>query len=236
MSNAKVKIRGRKPRTAERGPGGLRVGPGVNLTEEQLLEGARQYTDWHWGIEADQVVDWDDSDMPETLIECGRLVRLQLRLPRAVDGRLPKHPRYDRDTMVEFSQRVSPKCHIAFDPDHKYQRLYLLLPEEVRRTLVTRFWTQNRFEPMPLDQVAQMAGGHHQGGYPAVEVKPVGILTAFVYWTHKKGDELPGQSHSYYLHRAGEVSGIHPIICCDEQGRLWLAGSNSTSPTPGVTD
>ena len=210
-------------------PQEFQVGPGVDLDEAGLQKGRQAYKGWHWGIDARQVVDWDDADYPETLVECGRLVRLQIRLPRA-EGK-KRHPRHERDTMIELSQKMSANSHIAYDPSDKYQRLYLLIPEEAREAIRQRFWDDNSFAPMALTQVAQVAGGHHQGGYPNLDVKPIGIATVVVYWTNKQGDGF-----SYYAHQFGEVSGRHPILCCDEQGRLWLAGSSTTAPTPGITD
>jgi hypothetical protein len=67
-------------------------------------------------------------------------------------------------------------------------------------------------------------------------VKPIGILTGLVYYTHKKGDENPGNPRSYYIHKMGEMSKFYPILAGDAQGRLWLAGGNYSCPSPGITD
>jgi hypothetical protein len=53
------------------------VDPKLNLSPEELQRGAQAFEDWHWGIGAHKVVDWDDNDMPPMLIECGRLIRLR---------------------------------------------------------------------------------------------------------------------------------------------------------------
>ena len=64
-----------------------------------------------------------------------------------------------------------------------------------------------------------------------MKVKPVGVLTALVYFTHKQGD-----GPSYYIHQMGELSHHLPILAFDRHGRPWLAGGNYTCPTPGITD
>lgn len=135
--------------------------------------------------------------------------------------------------MIEFSRSVSEGSHIAYDPDHPYERLYLLVPPGAQQTLSKRFWYENNFHPMNLNEIAMVAGGRHgrRQDYPDIMVKPVGVLTAVVYFTHKKGD-----GPSYYIHKVGELSGKFPFLCCDQIGRLWLAGGNYTSPSPGITD
>lgn len=211
-------------------PATVPVSPTLRLNETELRQGADQFNDWHWGLQPLRVVDWNDPDMPAMLIECGRLVRLHVRAPR---GNARRHPRQHRDAMIEFSARVSANSHLAYDPEHPYERLYLLVDSAALSTLRDRFWKDNTFKPMNLNQLAQLAGGRHStmADYPHIQVKPIGILTAVVYQTTKKGDGL-----SYYIHKVGEISAIHPILAVDEQGRLWLAGGNTTSPPPGVTD
>jgi len=140
--------------------------------------------------------------------------------------------------MIELSRSVSANSHIAFDPDHPYQRLYLLIPAKARETLKAQFWAKNNISPMLLGQAAELAGGRHgkMKDYPSVLVKPFGVCTACVYFTHKEGDENPNDPRSYYIHQMGELTKYFPLLCCDHQGRLWFAGGNYTSPTPGITD
>lgn len=203
------------------------VDPKVNLSPEELQRGAQAFEDWHWGIGAHKVVDWDDNDMPPMLIECGRLIRLHVRAPRA-----DRHPRRDRDAWIEFSREISSGSHIAYDPDHPHERLYLLVHPKAMKAIQQRFWRQNPALPMALNRLALMAGGRHaRTDYPEVVVKPIGVLTAVVYATNKKGD-----GPSYYIHQMGELSHHFPILAVDQTGRLWIAGGNYTSPTPGITD
>jgi hypothetical protein len=133
--------------------------------------------------------------------------------------------------MIEFSREVSAGSHIAFDPNHPYERLYLLINPRVLPALRRRFWDENPSPAMPLGQLAALAGGRHGRGddYLRIYVKPVGILTAIVYSTDKKRDGL-----SYYIHHMGEISHHYPVLAVDQTGRLWLAGGDYTSPNEGI--
>ena len=209
--------------------GDLPVDPSLGLGPQSVEKGAKAYKDWHWGLDPVRVKDWNDPDMPDMLIECGRLIRIHVAAPQAGTRR---HPRRNRDTMIEFSRSISSGAHIAFDPDHPHERLYLLVPPRARHVLRERFWEQNTAPAMNLNQAAAIAGGRHaKNDYPQIQVKPIGVMTAVVYFTDKKGD-----GKSYYIHKMGEVSHHYPILCVDASGRLWIAGGNYTSPTPGITD
>lgn len=188
---------------------------------------AKKYTDWHWGTNPAQVIDWDDPDLPENMIECGRLVRVHFRAPASVN------PRRERDTMVEFARPVARRSHVVYDPSHPSERLYLLVSPAATGRLAERFYDQNTAPEVPLGQLALMVGGRHGkvDDYPNVMVKPIGVMTALVYHTHKKDD-----GPSYYIHKMGEESSHYPVLACDNQGRLWIAGGNYTCPTPGITD
>ena len=214
----------------------LAVDPTVTLVPKEISEGQKRYNDWHWGIDASRVIDWNDKDYPRMLIECGRLIRLHVRCPEEAGS--PRHPLRRRDAMIELSQSASRNSHIAFDPEHADERLYLLVDPKASRTIARRFWDENEARPIPLGRLAMIAGGRHgkKNDYPNVVVKPIGILTNVVYYTHKKGDENLHDPRSYYIHAMGELSHYYPVLACDERGRLWLAGGNYTSPTPGITD
>ena len=210
-----------------------------DLHPEKIKKGMEKYREWHWFGQGDnlnqKVKHWDDPDYPNMLVECGRLIRMHVRLPKSNPRR---HPRRDRDSMIELSQRISEQSFVAFDLEHPHQRLYLLTPDAVREEIRRKFWEDNSFRPLPLKDVAMRAGGRHgkMSDYPNVMVKPIGVLTAVVYRTHKKGDEMPGEPRSYYIHRMAEITGYFPFLCVDSKGRLWLAGGSYTSPVPGITD
>lgn len=209
---------------------GLEVHPSVDLEPHDIQRGAKAFEDWHWGNGPAKVTDWNDPEMPDMLIECGRLIRLHVRAPRTAS---PRHPRRERDAMIELSRQASAASHIAFDPDHAHERLYLLVNPKVTPAIHCRFWMENTAPALPLGHLATLAGGRHgrDDDYPDLLVKPIGVLTAVVYNTNKKGD---GQS--YYIHHMGEMSHHFPVLAADAKGRLWLAGGNYTSPTPGITD
>lgn len=190
-------------------------------------QNAKLYKSWHWGEESAEVIEWDDPDVPETMIECGRLVRVHFRAP----GRT--NPRRERDTMVEFARPVARRSYVAYDPAHPNERLCLLVAPSATPKLAERFFYENSAPALPLGQLALMVGGRHGkvDDYPNVTVKPIGVMTALVYHTHKAGD-----GPSYYIHKMGEESAHYPVLCCDSQGRLWIAGGNYTCPHPGITD
>jgi hypothetical protein len=188
---------------------------------------AQKYTDWHWGEQPAMVLDWDDPDLPENMIECGRLVRVHFRAPASVN------PRRERDTMIELARPVARRSYVVYDPAHPSERLYLLVSPTATARLAERFFYENSAPEVPLGQLALMVGGRHGkvDDYPNVMVKPIGVMTALVYHTHKKDD-----GPSYYIHKMGEESAHYPVLAADEQGRLWIAGGNYTCPTPGITD
>tara|TARA_R110002060_G_scaffold68464_1_gene77190 strand:+ start:1261 stop:1827 length:567 start_codon:yes stop_codon:yes gene_type:complete len=178
-----------------------------------------RYKRWHWGEEADLDVEWGDPDYPKTMIGIGNLHELHVR-PLSGQG--------DTDELV---MQEGQSCWIAFDPTHKYERLYLLLSDDVRKD-VQALLLQEDGEWWDLAELSRAAGGKQSKlPYPSVEVQPIGQLTNVVYFTKKTGDGL-----SQYIHEFGEDSGILPILAADRSGRLWVAGGNMTSPYAGITD
>jgi len=191
---------------------------------------AEAYSRWHWGVNPANTVEWNDESKdgrgkdvyPDALIECGRLVELRFRAPGS-----------RKDMAMTLERDQANRSHLTFDPDHPYERLYILLPKDVLRGSKQAYWKQNPYEAVQMNDLARAVGGRHGkgGDYPHLEVKPVGILTSFVYACEKQGDGF-----SMYVHRAGEESGIRPCLAADCEGRLWVVGGNYTSPTAGVTD
>lgn len=182
---------------------------------------AKEYKKWHWGIEPIEEVEWDDPDLPEYLIECGRLVELHYK---PLQGGKKK--------IIKLNKKDANSSHLAFDPDHKYERLHLLLSPAFKRKM-KKYWKDSKWETVKLQELAKKAGGRHgkMKDYPNVNVRPVGILTHVTYACEKKGD-----GYSFYIHHMGEESGIQPILAVDAKGKMYIAGGNYTSPTPGITD
>ncbi|MAH47451.1 hypothetical protein CMI37_16625 [Candidatus Pacearchaeota archaeon] len=205
------------------------------LTPSQIRKAKRAAADWKWFTPREfeqqlKMIEWDDPDYPDgVLIECGNLARIHFRAPA---GESSRHPRRRRDTTITFSKPVARQSYLAFDPEHPDDRLYMLVKPSASAFLAERFWQDNPVEAKALSEWAMLAGGRHsRGGYPNVMAKPVGVMTAVVYFCHKKDD-----GPSFYVHKMGEMSCYYPILCCDSRGRLWVCGGNYRNPTPGITD
>ena len=182
------------------------------------------YKKWHWGIEHATEKEVDDPDLPDTLVEAGRLVEIHYR----PTDQNPKR----KDKIFKLPKSQANNSHLAFDPKHPHERLYIILDPRTRKKVKTQFWTDSSWTPKPLSEIAPVVGGRHgTEDYPDVEVKPIGVMTAVVYATEKRGD-----GYSFYIHKMGEESGIQPALACDKKGRLWVVAGNYTSPTPGITD
>jgi len=186
------------------------------------------YKRWHWGIAHDEVIQFDDPDLPKgALIEIGRLWELHVKMPNGS----PK--------VIEIGHAHKNACFVAFDPAHKDQRMYLLLSPAVRKQAKATLWDGNRQPVKSLPAFARSIHGtkarHATGGYPNVKVKLVGALTDIVYRTHKKGDD-DGMRGSSYIHALGEETKLLPALAVDAKGRLWIASGNYECPTPGITD
>lgn len=207
---------------------------------DQLESGKAKAAAWHWYAPEEfekehlKIIDWDDPDFPSgSLIQCGNMVRLHIRVPNARPTEVAsRHPRRKHDTTITFGKTTAKGAHLCFDPDQKHHRLYILLPDAALRDVKARFWDNNPVSEAPLTHWALLAGGHHASSdYPEVMAKPIGILTALVYFTAKKDD-----GPSFYLHKLGEKTCHFPILTCDEKGRMWICGGNYTAPTPGITN
>ena len=191
-----------------------------------------RYKNWHWGEESTQKVEWPDPDYPDTLIEIGRLTELHVKENPDVSG---------RPQIIRIPEEVVDGSHLAFDPEHTGQRLYVLTPDSVRRATRRMYWDAEN--NLPLEELAGRLADNrgctaaHASGYPDVRVSPVGYLTHVVYLTHKRGDGV-----SLYIHELGE-NDKHagkpvrlPLLAVDAQGRFWVVGGAYTCPVPGITN
>lgn len=181
------------------------------------------YQKWHWGIKPTKKVNWPDRDLPDVLIEIGRLWELHVRMPGGVVK------------VIEVDDAHKNDAYLAFDPRHDLQRLYILAPPAVRTAAYQLMFEPNPYPERTLASWAQTTKGKHQTGYPNVKARMVGALTDVVYRTHKKGDddEVRGSS---YIHALGEESKRLPGLAVDRTGRMWVVGGNYSAPTPGITD
>lgn len=194
--------------------------------------GHKAYTDWHWGVEPSQVISvkppnvvkskedkkrWEDMN----LVECGRLVEIHYA---------PLDSAKRKDKVYKLSQKNSNACHLAFDMDHKDQRLYFILNPSTQKSNLRKLHSE--FPYVPLSALSKEIGGRHAtDDYEDIDVKPIGIMTNVVYACEKKGD-----GYSFYIHALGEESGIRPVLAMAKDGSLWFAGGNYTAPIAGITD
>lgn len=186
---------------------------------------ASLYVEWHWGTKPTKVMEIDDPRLPTHLVECGRLVQLEIEVP---DASSPRGFKFQALTIPDSEQEHN---HIAFDPDHKSHRLYIVLGDKTRAD-ARRLYADAPYGPASLVFWAKLAGGRHgTSDYPNIMVKPLGILRTGGYATNKLPD-----GPSWYKHMLGEESGIRPVLTVSQDGSLWIAGGDYTSPTPGITN
>ncbi len=179
----------------------------------------KNYYEAHWGIPANKSWSHDDPDLPDVLIEMGKLIEIQIA----------------RGPHIQFG----PGCQLVYSTDPS-TRLFCLLTKKAQEKICEGFWKENR-RPERLEDVAMRVGGR-QAQYtdPDVFVQIVGRMRACVYQTAKgsyeKGDEPDGMSE--YIHKFGEKNegtGEMPLVCVDYKGRLWLAGGAYCVLKGGIT-
>lgn len=222
----------------------------VDVVDSKVRATAKRY---HWGIPATQVIDWNDPDYPRHPIqEMGRLCEMHVeplsmrsnRTNKPVVMPIPKQwwddfPKGGHAKIAKGSpQPRRPQAHVAFDPKHKNQRLYLLMPDALQRDYKGLF---RRTESVDLNDLAKYVGGRQATrDYPHIAVTPLGVFSHIVYYIAKEGDGDNGEDgddpRSQYIHEFGEESGLRPWLSVDSRGRLWLAGGNYTVPKEGIAD
>jgi hypothetical protein len=182
---------------------------------------ADRYKSSHWGIPHAKIHEVDDPNLPDELVEMGKLLELGVLLE-------------DEDGTSELEQIEFGGHNIcAFEPS-KSERLYLVLDRHTRRlgrkNLILRDapWT-------PLQKVADEIGGSQNAySYIDVEVQAVGPLVNIVYHTHKKGDGPSDYIHTFGKNEDGKTE--IPWLCIDDSGRLWVAGGGYDVPDAGIRD
>lgn len=189
----------------------------------------RDYVDKHWGLHPTRVVDWRDPDFPDAMSEMGRLLEVH-HVPTGMHVPAGKEKDAPGRKAINVPRQQVMGAYLAWDPHEAHQRLYILAPAKLRREWRRRFW-HPRGRRWDLNTLARVAGGHHQGGYPAIEVQPIGVATHIAYLTDKKGDGI-----SCYIHAFGEEGGQRAILGIDQQGRLWLAGGDYVVEDGGIAN
>ena len=74
------------------------------------MSGAEIYKKWHWGEPMQKEIFIDDPNLPDRLVECGRLAEIHFW---PIEGRMTR-----KDKIIKLNQKDSEKCYLAFDPDH----------------------------------------------------------------------------------------------------------------------
>jgi hypothetical protein len=121
--------------------------------------------------------------------------------------------------------------HVAFDAQHPFHRIYLILSDSSKNSAKKGLWKAGK-KSINLNQLAKQAGGHHgeERDYPNIQVQPLGRLYYVTYFTLKQTDK----ESCKYIHRLGEEGGIEPILAVSEDGNLWIAGGSYDCPIPGI--
>lgn len=209
-------------RRTNRSEGFPKVGVSRSDAPTDLVE---RYTSAHWGITPRAVYKVEDDDLPDELVEMGKLVEVQVTDENAKDpGGSGKG--------VSFTVKFPAGCLLAFSTDEA-ERLYLVTTRANRRWAANRLWVPNvKGINYSLGRAATLAGGRQADfSYPSVQVQILGVADNVVYRTNKKGDGM-----SEYIHALGEETGIKPFFCVSRDGRVWFAGGNYTVPDDGITD
>ena len=187
---------------------------------------SKVYKDWHWGNGPTQLIQWDDPQIPDPLIEIGRLVEIRL-----ID-------RSEAPTRLVTHQADLDGTHLVFDPASEGKRLYVLLPQEYRRAVRRLYDPDQKALGLPWLAKNACQGATQLGGYPSdVGGQPLGHITHLIYLTHKKGDGV-----SQYIHELGEEDKAAkakprlPLLVADPTGRLWIVGGAYTCPNEGITN
>lgn len=184
------------------------------------------YKKMHWGLPADRIIEVRDPDYPEHMVQMGNLV--ELRVQRTAQG---------QPSRILTDPRRTPLAHLAWDPTHPHQRLYIVTQEPERQGAKRAFWNPRGVMYSLADLAALVRGHHAMRDYPTMAVQPIGVLTHVCYVTSKLPDwEEDGRRPSNYIHEMGEEGGHPPILAVDSIGRLWIAGGTYTVEEGGIAN
>ena len=181
---------------------------------------AQIYKAYHWGQPHTAEYEVGDPDLPDELVEWGKLIDLEIDVSADLDG---------SDTGTITFPRVKTNI-LCFDPYD--EKLYVVLSRTTLGKMRARFRAPGA-QDHDLRAIAQHAGGSHAGGYyPKVKAQALGPIEHMVYHTDK-GEEKDALD---YIHHAGEESGVRPWLAIDKHGRLWVVGGNYRCEIEGITD
>lgn len=204
------------------------------------------YTRWHWGYKPNRKVSTHIEGLKKThpVVECGLFLEFHIdalpgvRLPKVETASLPDEAAEKPDlrylSVFSVGQSDYNNNHLVFDPEHKDQRLYVVMSPKAKAA-AAKLWDPG-FEVTSLWHLAQVVGGRHaqRDDYPAVPVQPLGLIYYVTYYTLK--EEEGGKPTSFrYIHRMGEENGVEPVLAVDATGQLYIAGGSYTCEIAGIT-
>lgn len=173
----------------------------------------KRYQDWHWGAEAGKLVHVRDAEVPD-VVGIGELREIE----------------FTNGTYLEFPADTW----IAFDHRHPHERIHIILRPQTRET--NRKEMKYADPILPLQEIARATKGT-QARYalPALNAHPLGIVSAVVYFTYKKGEQEDRPWEYHHVFGKEHSRGIKPILAADVSGRLWLCGGSYICPEAGIT-
>lgn len=190
---------------------------GVGVVTKAPAKLATFWKDLHWGRRAKlrlRDVEFDDAPDNEIAV-MGHLAELG-----TMDGA-------KKASRISFGDDA--ELGIGLDT----KRCYPILNREDNDVVRQFFWRGRG--TCYLAELAEAVGGKQNAwSYPKVRVSPIGPVDYVIYYTHKKGEKP--DSHAYYEHEYGEVTGLRPWLAIDTKGRLWFAGGNYTTTPAGIED
>ena len=190
---------------------------------KRLTTNARdRYKSSHWGHSGKQLWSKDEPfDSPLTVM--GALKDLEIDGADVIefDGRFSPDRVY-RGTLLAFSPRQDERLYPIMSRKNKQQCQGLIV---------------DGGEWVTLTEAADRVGGRQcDFTYPRAYVQVVGECTNVIYETEKGEKGNPEGGFAEFTHGLGEKSGLHPLLCVDEDGRLWLAGGNYWVHDDGIVD
>lgn len=182
------------------------------------------YTSHHWGINPTRVIKLGRTPwFPPDIAQMGELVQLDVL---TVD---------DSGQRREYELVIPPGVHLAFGPTPP-RRLYIVTASKRAQAQLKRELWRPGMQSYPLQELNDIAPGRWEGvpfrpHARGIPVQPVGYITCWWYQT-EKGTDGP----STYKHKAGEESGILPVLAIDTAGQLWVVGGNYKVEPRGIVD
>ena len=199
----------------------------------------KEYKKHHWGDDRTLVVRVNNSKIKrqkkgETPRFTGMGRLMEFRLSDSIDEiKSNKQPKYTKSLIVK--DKFIDDSHLVFDPNHKYERLYIGIPKEVKDK-AKKIYKEIKEKPIKLASLAKKTKGRHSTkDYQDVLVKSLGYITDVVYKTYRNGHGLSHYIHAFgEPYKKGEKWTDPPILAVDRVGNLWIVGGNYRCVPAGI--